>query len=173
MQALSSSPSVGAPLHEFFFPGLIIITDLIIFLFLMLVLLLMMFFFLVQSLLQTHPQTLILFVIGQKGVTYLQHALAFAFFFCMLSHFPLHCLPLRCCCVSQISTRYLNGFVSKPTWKLLWKKSLTSFTFVVNQFDKIYGMWCLSTFLRIVHSTIDNIFVIFYPFFNSPFVQFF
>jgi hypothetical protein len=60
---------VLTPLHEVFFLSLIIVTDLIIFLFLMVVLLLMIFFLLVQSLLQPAPQTLILFVIGQKGVT--------------------------------------------------------------------------------------------------------
>lgn len=50
------------------------------------------------------------------------------------------------------------------------KKSPTSLTFVVNQFDKIYVMWCLSTFLRIVCRTINNIFVIFYPSFFSLFL---
>ncbi len=129
MQALSSSPSVGAPLHEFFFPGLIIITDLIIFLFLMLVLLLMMFFFLVQSLLQTHPQTLILFVIGQKGVTYLQHALAFAFFFCMLFRLPLRCLPLHCCRASQISTHIFEWICLEANLKIIMKK-ITYFFYI-------------------------------------------
>ncbi len=129
MQALSSSPSVGAPIHEFSFLGLIIINELIIFLFLMLVLLFMMFFSLIQSLLQAHPQTLILFVIGQKGVTYLQHALAFAFFFCMLFHLPLRCLPLHCCRASQISTHIFEWICLEANLKIIMKK-ITYFFYI-------------------------------------------
>jgi hypothetical protein len=64
----------------------------------------------------------------------LQHALAFAFFFCMLFHLPLRCLPLRClplhCCrASQISTHIFEWICLEANLKIIMKK-ITYFFYI-------------------------------------------
>jgi len=128
--------------NEAFIVNLIFVTNLIFF-FLVLVLLLMMFFFLIESLFYT-------------SCSLITTCLYLHLFFCA-------CYFTFCWTIvvfPKFQPIYLNEFAYTFVHKLLWKRLIAFFTFVVNQFDRKFGLWCLSTLLWVVHYVINKFLVV-------------